>query len=299
MSFLEKRVVNLTEEEQMNLFRFSFLLLCLVSAVVFSSLVSADGIHWLPSYYEQADFLMGSPGTTANAAGAYINPAVLGVLPGRDLQFFWTDQSLKTDGISRWTFLGAVPNLGFGMERAKTRSLVGSVLEDRVITQYSIATGFGDEGLAIGFGHSWVSGDAAQMNRASTFSLGLLSRPCRFASLGAVGTSAYQKGDGRVVADIGIRPLGTTFLTLLGDAGLMAHQSMKELEWGAGLGSEVLPGIFVAGKVLKGGAFQLGVSLSLGSVGASVQPHYDKDNNRIFNTYGLRSGYPQRNVVPT
>ncbi|MDI6808025.1 MAG: S49 family peptidase [Candidatus Eisenbacteria bacterium] len=281
----------------MSLSRFSFFLLCLVSVVAVSSRVSAGGTQWVPSYYGQADFLTESPGTAGGAAGAYVNPAVLGVLPGRDLQFFWTDQNLKTDGVSRWALLSAVPHLGLGVERFKTRVQIGSVLEDRTLTQYSLATGFGDEGFAVGFGHSWTTGDAAQMNRANTVSLGLLARPCRFASLSAVGTSAYQKGDTRLVADIGIRPLGTTFLTLLGDAEFMDHQSIDDLEWGAGLGSEILPGILVAGKVRKGGTYQLGVSVSFGSVEGSVQPHYDKDNNRTFNTYGLRSGYLQRNVV--
>ena len=37
--------------------------------------------------------------------------------------------------------------------------------------------------------------------------------------------------------------------------------------------------------------------MSLGAIGGSVQPHYDEDGNQTYTTYGIRSGYLQKNLT--
>jgi protease-4 len=91
----------------------------------------------------------------------------------------------------------------------------------------------------------------------------------------------------RGIVDLGVRPLGKPWLTLFGDAALSNKQSFKELDWGAGLALEPVTGIYCNGKFFHGGAFMLGLSVSLGGAKLSFIPHFDQNSKQTYNTYGV------------
>jgi protease-4 len=243
---------------------------------------------YIPSYYDQADFLVGSPATTGWVEGAFLNPAAWSLMPGSEVSFHWADKSLGQSNLDRWTLLVGVPHLGFAAQHWKSPHFS--------FTDYSLALAGGRRDLSLGLGYTWSRGEIGNLPRDDLFATGLIWRPCRQISLGTSGTFAFNHDDMRWILDAGIRPFGSPVLTLFGDTEIWDHQDFDKLEWGMGLAAELLPGLTLAGKLRNGGGFSLGFSLNLGRASATLIPHYSKDKDLSYTSYGLRWGYLKRSI---
>ena len=60
---------------------------------------------------------------------------------------------------------------------------------------------------------------------------------------------------------------------------------------------EPIDGLRIVGRYFEGKSFNVGVQLGLGMLGLSTITHFDDDANRSYNTYGIRLGADDRNLL--
>ena len=254
---------------------------------------------YIPPYYTQSDFLVRTPGSSSDATGAFFNPAVLGIMKGPELQFFWNDLADENLNLKNWTAAFATNGFGFNLQHWDYGYMnrFGEVSRYELY-DYQIAFGGGDASHAGGIAYSWSKGTQGPgMERNDVLSFGSLNRPNRYASIGFVGHYALQDRDLRGILDLGIRPLGTNLLTIYGDAAMASNENFEDIKWAAGAAIEPLPGIALMGKFFQGGAYMAGITFSVSGAAASVLPHFDEDGEQTYNTYGVRVGYPKPDLI--
>jgi protease IV len=243
----------------------------------------------IPPYHSQNDFLLASPGALKYGLYGFDNPALLSTLHQPDVGFAWSDRSGKWSDPKDWGLFLAVPHLGFGAVRRQEGPAS--------VTDYRLSAGFGDRAASVGFGYGWSDGDTGILQRSDLIMLGILLRPNPFVSMGLTGTKAFGNSSAEAVADVAARPFGNELVTLFADYAIQNHQSLRIAPWSAGLALEPLPGIRLTGRYFDNKAFTVGFQLSLGHLGLTSQTHFDADRNHAYNTYGIRLGGYDRNVV--
>jgi protease-4 len=263
-----------------------------LSAIFFSllipSLVLGQGKY--PSYYQQSDFLLTSPGAMTFGLYGFDNPALPSLLREPDFAFLWTDQTGRWNDFNHWGFFAAAPHVGFGLIHQKIGSLY--------VTDYRLSLASGNRTLSFGIGYGWSTGYTRTFNRSSLVTIGSLFRPGFFLSLGLVGTFGMQSSStNEGMVDLAIRPFRSELLTLFSDYALQSRQSLADGHWSAGAALEALPGIRITGRYFDSKGFALGVQFSLGRVGLTTQAHYDENRRYGYNTYGIRLGAFDRTLL--
>lgn len=251
----------------------------LIILTILVGIIRADGI---PDYYSRYDFLMASPGIYSDGLVGFVNPANLILLKSPEMDFYLTSRNGKFSAFDHWGLFTGVPGIGFGVQSAK----IGS----QRATDYKLSTGFGNDGFAMGLAYGWSGGDNNAMGRERLITAGSIIRPCRYFSLGAIGNFSLESTDREWAFDLGVRPLGTSELTIFGDIALPKKTSFVNAPRSAGAAVEVLSGINVVGRYFKGGAFTLGLSINLGRTGYAGQSHFDSNQDYAYTTYSVRSG---------
>lgn len=233
-------------------------------------------------YYSRNFFLMGSAGSFQNGLLGFANPANIGMLKTFNARYYWISDEVEDANLSSWGLFTAAPGLGFGMLRHKFN---GSKIYD-----YNIALGAGNGRTAVGFGYTWSSGDKDFFNRENLFSAGFLYRPFRHISLAGLGSFSTQTSAREAVVELGLRPLGSSFLTLFGDYAIQKTQSLSDAPWSAGAALELLPGISLTGRYFDSEAFTVGVNFSFGRGFIGGQSHYDENQDRRFDSNSIGFG---------
>ena len=251
----------------------------LIVFTIVMGIVRADGI---PDYYSRYDFLMASPGAYNDDLVGFANPANLTLLKSPEMDFYLTSRNGKFSVSDHWGLFTGCPGIGFGVQSIK----IGS----QRATDYRLSTGFGNDGFALGLAYGWSGGDNNAMGRERLITAGSIIRPCRYFSLGAIGNFSLESTDREWAFDLGIRPLGTSRLTIFGDVALPKKFSFANSPKSAGAAVEVVSGINVVGRYFKGGAFTLGLSVNLGRTGYGGQSHFDSNQEYSYTTYSVRSG---------
>jgi protease-4 len=263
-----------------------------LSAIFFSllipSLVLGQGKY--PSYYQQSDFLLTSPGAMTFGLYGFDNPALPSLLREPDFAFLWTDQTGRWNDFNHWGFFAAAPHVGFGLIHQKIGSLY--------VTDYRLSLASGNRTVSFGIGYGWSTGYTRTFNRSSLITVGSLFRPGFFLSLGLVGTFGMQSSStNEGMVDLAIRPFRSELLTLFSDYALQSRQSLADGHWSTGAALEALPGIRITGRYFDSKGFALGVQFSLGRVGLTTQAHYDENRRYGYNTYGIRLGAFDRTLL--
>lgn len=242
----------------------------------------------IPFYHSQVDFLLTTPSAEGSAIGGYVNPAVFGMLPSYELQYFWSDEQAQFKSIKRWGLFAGVPHLGWGMVHRKLDM-------SESVTDYRLAIAFGNKRTSFGVGYGWSGGEVIQ-KAGDVFTIGSVLRPGKFTSLGVTGSFTTQHSDRSAVIDLGVRPLGNPLITLFGDAEMQKKDRLEDLHWGVGVAVEPLPDVQLSGKYFDNKSFILGLNFSLGKKGLSSVAHFDDREKLSYTTYGVRWGYPINNV---
>jgi protease-4 len=261
------------------------------------------GVH-IPDYAVESRFMAGTPGAVGGAAGAYFNPAVWAMMKRGELAFAWNDRSLRERYLDNWgLFLGG-HGIGFSMRHSNDTSSV-SPSGMAGITDYQFALASGDGETSFGIAYTFSRGDETQDRRDNLLTAGALWRPCRHASLGAAATFALSHSERRAIADLGLRPFGTPFVTLFGDVSFNELDQRDDVDWGIGIEMEPLAGIRLAFKTEEVNelgdrtrSYSLRFGLTLQRLGFHVIPHYDEDNERTATSYLVRYG-PLVSGLPT
>lgn len=233
------------------------------------------------------DFLLTSPGAMKYGLYGTANPAQLGYIERPDFLFQFSDEGGFTSPQRYGGFL-AVPGLGF--------SALYNDAGTGDFTAFSVGTGFGEAAGTIGFSYNWYGGDAERLGLQNHISVGSITRPSRYISLGTVSSFATQQRDYEVSAEVAVRPFGTPALAVFGDYAVQKDVAIENGTWSSGLAVEPLDGIRLTGRYIHDGGITAGLQLSFGGSGVQSQTHLDTGGGHRFNTYGLRLGQYDRNV---
>jgi protease-4 len=245
----------------------------------------------IPPYHSYNDFLLASPGGMGFGLYGYTNPALLKYVERPDILFTWSDASGEWNDFDRWGLfagLGA-PNMGFGMIRSEDS--LGTV------TDYRMSVAFGDRATSFGLGYGWSGGCIGEHDRARVMTVGSLTRPMPQLSIGLAGAFATS-GDAREgVVDLAVRPLGDEVVSVFGDYAVQNGEKVKDGHWSSGVALELLPGVRLAGRYFDTHGFSVGLNFSLGHMGVVSQALFDDEGEHGYNTYGVRLGAMDRNIV--
>jgi protease-4 len=124
----------------------------------------------------------------------------------------------------------------------------------------------------------------------------VIVRPSRFLSVGLTGVPSGPKRTREALADLSIRPFGSSGLTLFADASMSGQESPDGASWSAGACMEPLPGVRVAAKFGNGKRFMLGGSFSLGSLTAGSAGGWKGIHGSPASHTFIRVGAPERNI---
>jgi len=259
-------------------------------AIIFLICFQISGAQYSTDYYSRYHFLMGPPGAFNDGLAGDANPAVLALLNGFESRFFWSTDGLDASSFDNWGLFLGVPNLGFGVQRYN--------YGDFHVTDYRLSTAIGSQSRMFGFGYGWTTGNKHEIGRKRLVSLGALTRPCRYFSMGLVGNFSLEDDWNEGIAEVGIRPLGTPRLTLFADGAIERDMKFSDAPWSAGASIQVFPGLDLIGRYFESEAFTLGFTFNFGRAGLGGQSHYDGNQDHIGNSYHLRLGSLRPSVIP-
>lgn len=240
----------------------------------------ADG-QGFKRYYEQNEFLLTSPGALKFGLYGYDNPAGLHHVQQVDALLYWTSDDFWYDQ-QRWQGSLAVPGFSFSLGRDQRGG--------QDIRDYNLAFGGGTDAFSSGFSVGWYRGDTEQADLQTHFTLGLLSRPNKYLSVGFTGTVARDTAYHEAVLDVALRPLGGAGLTLFADYALGNDESWTEGRWSVGAASEVVSGLRLTGRYFDDGLVTAGLQLSFGHSGFSAQRHGGGESDADYQSYSVRVG---------
>jgi len=257
------------------------------------------------SYFEglRGRLPLWTPATPDDPLSAWINPACLGTGRARGIGYLHTYNDSTVSGSD--AFVIALGGMAFGAEFMKLRETPFS-FSTKSARRYTLASAqrlF--KGAYLGTSYSWLSSEISELDRASTWSAGLLVRPTRALSLGLVArdlnspTYYGNKLKPIVEASLGFRPVGerlTVFTTYY------ARGSKLEIRNPAGNGDliETQPESFftygiefepVSGLVVRVGAdedenINTSVTLLAGNLGLGSSFTRLKADKKTEKTYG-------------
>lgn len=239
-------------------------------------------------YYDRTEFLMASPGALKYGLYGYDNPALLHYLHQPDFAFHWTSSAVFRDSQRMGAFLG-LPGSSF--------SFVNNELFGQTYRDYRISLGGGTDAAAAGIAFNWYRGNKDIFDLKSNVTIGTITRPVKYISIGLTGTSTFDFNYYETVADIAVRPAGTPILTLFGDYALDERtDNFLDGRWSAGAVVEAISGLRLTGRFIDSFGFTAGVQVSFGRSGLSYQAHRDRDGNHRYNSWSVRAGAMDRNI---
>ena len=257
-----------------------FVSFLLIIGVTWGMATSAQAQSMAP-YYTHYDFLAGPPAAYGQGLGGYAHPA-LPAAEGNSLQVLWATDGRNHGDVQNW---GAFTSLG-GLSGSLSRIRNGGLQA----TGYHVGLAGGDRRFALGMAFQGFAGDARALGRVNRLTAGFISRPSRYLSVGLTYNIGLQTSDREVVAELGVRPLGSSRFTMFAHAAVFEGDALQNAPWSVGASAEVVRGLDVVGRYFENDAFSLGLRLNLGRSGASSQARFDADAEYASSTYGLRLG---------
>jgi protease-4 len=226
---------------------------------------AADEFHFLTQ--AELNRLWGpAPGIRDSAASAFGNPAYSGV---HGPLYSENEVLYAMDGKTHNPqYLGSFINTGsFALGL-----IVTSLPDDRNQFDLSMGFGFGNRSFSLGFANRSVysSYEGGRDRFFSGYQTGLIFRPNRFFSLGLSAGGTYHEDIYDASGELGIRPLGTPFLTLWGAVFRTVYDVYSEDAWSLGVSIQPMRGLVVYGTCHDDKTFSLGFSLAVdGLIGIS------------------------------
>lgn len=258
------------------------------SAIIFFSISLCFAQVRFPSYYSQYDMEFATPGSLIFGLGGFSNPAMLSYIEQPNVLFTWNDLNSDFDDLNNYSLFTSMPYFGFSMVDKKE--------SDYSITDYKISAAYGSSSFSFGLGYGWSGGDVEYYDRSNLFTIGAIIRPANFLSFSLIG-NLPAKNEREGIIGVGLRPFGNYNLTLFGDYLFTQDTIPESVNWSAGAVVEPIDGLRIIGRYFEGKTFNVGVQLGLGSLGLSTITHFNEDAKRSYNTYGIRIGARDRNLL--
>ena len=241
------------------------------------------------NYHYRNEFLLASPGAMGFGLYGFANPAILNYVTHPDITFAWSGNDGGLPDFRRWALFAGLPNSGFSLHQLS--------FDGNTVTDYRVSSAFGNDRVGAGLSINWSGGDRDFFGRETSVTFGTLFRPSPYFSLGLTGTSLTDFDDYEGVVDLAIRPMGNEHLALFADYALRKDISPGDGMWSAGVAVEALPGVRLTGRYFDQGNVTFGVQLSMGRIGFSAQSGFDDSFSHAYNTYAVRVGAYDRNVI--
>ena len=242
----------------------------------------------MASHYETADFLGAPSSSFREGLLGYANPAVP-ALAGNHLVAAWSTDGRDAAGVEDWGVFTSAGGLGAGLVRRRPGPFR--------VTGYHVSASGGTEGAAFGVGYQGFSGDATALGRYNRLTVGTVTRPSPYLSIGLVGNVALETDDREVVGEVGVRPLGTGRLTLFADAAWGDGQPLDDVPWSAGASVAVVDGVDLRGRVFDSEAVSVGLRLELGQMGLDSQSRVDPSGDYAGQVNRIRVGDDEPSAV--
>ncbi len=257
------------------------------------------------SYFQgmRGYYAFSTPALTDDALATWLNPPALGTGKATGIVYMhsYTDSTFSGDDA-----LGlAYKNIAFGMEFMRLREPRIS-LEGQRSRKYTLSIGDRlGRNIYLGGSYAWLTSDIPDLDRGSTWSLGLLWRPHRMVSVGLLGrdlnSPTYYGSKFRpiVEASLGYRPLDER-LTLSADVFLRnkgldirtADGDLIETQPGSfvrfGIEARPWPGINLLGTFDQDGNWSLALALAAGNDATATAVTHEKEHRPYRRrTYGV------------
>lgn len=256
----------------------------IVILLAFSSLYSQSSFL---SYNDLSQYARTSPGAMKFGLYGFDNPALLNYVNDFDALFLWSSANDKISNFDNSAIFIGMKNFGLGVVQQK----IGAAL----IADYRVASSFGNRNLSIGVAYGWSTGDKHLISRSNVFTLGALYRPSNIFSIGVVGTSTSKFDEHESIIELAVRPFGNEKLAIFSD--YLFNENYEEAPWSVGVAVEALPGVRLTTRYFNTQSLNFGVELSLGNFGFTTQSNFDNNQKLLNNTYGIRLGAYDRNIL--
>jgi len=267
------------------------LIFATIAAITILGIITLSaGAQDRPGYYERNEFLMASPGSYYEGLLGFSNPANLAVQKGTEHRFYWSTDGVDALSFNNWGYFFGTKGFGFGIQRQE--------IGDLYVTDYRLALGGGHPDRMFGLAYSWTSGNKGAFGRERLLTVGTMQRPCKYFSGGLIGNFSLESEWNEGIAEIGVRPLGDSKLTLFADGSIQRGMKLSDAPWSAGAALQVLPGIHLIGRYFESEAFTVGFSLNFGFGGFGGQSHFDPDQNHSQYSYHARLGNMRSSYLP-
>jgi len=242
----------------------------------------------LEPYAESNDPMATTPSTDDGSFGAWHNPAAWAVPERGLLDFAVLDQEGYNDDFKNWQ-VGVGKGLGFAMRHRGRVPAVDPVALDTnpyyepyagfrpalpSLTEYQIALAGGGDRQFGGFAWHFNDGGGHAWRKSNYLSFGQIARPDRHLSLGWASHWAPATGDDQNVIDIGLRPDGTSRLTLFADYSARELFHWRDGAFGAGALIRPADGLEVSARWRDDHRFQVTAGVTLARFGFRSTPKY-------------------------
>ena len=245
----------------------------------------------LAPYEAESDLLATTPSTDAGALGAMLNPAQWGAFERPEFAFFWADEDVRPNAMDSWGF-SAGRGAGLSFRRHDVHTPSGPRHWNEWQAGFGGGNGAHFGGLAFGFSGA----GKGLLQRRNSITLGEISRPARWLSIGSATRFALGDDDLESVTDFGVRPLGTPRVLLFADYALRRRQRWDGGALAGGVALRPIHGLDAAVKLREGGEVQLSLGLTLNRTGARAMPRYDRDGKLGATRYAVRMNPPVRGL---
>ena len=242
----------------------------------------------MASYYETTDFLGAPPASFREGLLGYGNPA-MPALAGNHLVAAWSTDGRRAASVQDWGVFTSAGGLGAGLVRRRAGGLA--------TTGYHLSLSGGTDDAAFGLGYQGFSGDATALGRYNRLTVGTVSRPSPYLSVGLAGNVALETDDREVVGELGVRPLGTSQLTLFADAAWGEGEALADVPWSVGAAVEVVDGVDLRTRVFDSEALTVGLRVELGRAGLDSQSRLDPSGDYARQVNRVRVGDYEPSVL--
>lgn len=268
--------------------RWFFAVLLLVAFTGVAAPVLAQTEPDMASYYDQAFFLSAPPAAFGDGLFGTANPALAGMI-GSGTAFVWRSDGTDAASIQDW---GVFSNAG-GLSSSYTRLNRGAL----AVNAYHIGLSGGTRSASFGMAYQGFGGDATALGRYNRIVTGTVLRPVRYLSVGAVGNVSVETDDWEVVGEIGVRPLGTSRLTLFADAAVADGQAVEDALWSVGGSVEVVDGVQLFARFFENESQSLGLRVDLGRAGVESASGVDTNGDYTGQVSRIRIGEHQPSAL--
>ncbi|MCE1188964.1 MAG: S49 family peptidase [Ignavibacteria bacterium] len=239
-------------------------------------------------YTLHSDMGQAPAGTMKYGLYGYDNPAILQFLESPDLLINWTTYNKKQGDDKKIGIHFAAPGFGVSIRNERQNGITA--------TEYSVMLSEGTQSAAFGVGYSWMKGDLYP-DYSSLWTFGMLLRPNPYTSFGLTEYVPSSNGNIESVAELSIRPFKNETIALFGQYLGLKEYSPLDSKWSAGASMEALPGVCITGRYFENKTVTAGVRLELGNIGVSTQSYFNTDQKYSYNSYGIRLGAYDRNIL--